>query len=60
MATELMDRAKKAKADEFYTQMPDIEAELRHYKEHFRGKVVLCIYNEGPNYYGRDPKTDTA
>lgn len=25
-----------------------------------RGKVVLCIYNEGPNYYGRDPKTDTA
>jgi len=42
MATELMDKAKKAKADEFYTQMPDIEAELRHYKEHFRGKVVLC------------------
>ena len=37
-----MDKAKKAKADEFYTQMPDIEAELRHYKEHFRGKVVLC------------------
>jgi type IV secretion system protein VirB9 len=25
-----------------------------------RGKVVLCIYNESPNYYGRDPKTDTA
>ena len=30
------------KADEFYTQMPDIEAEMRHYKEHFRGKVILC------------------
>ena len=42
MATENLDRAKKNKADEFYTQMPDIEAELRHYKEHFRGKVVLC------------------
>jgi len=42
MATELLDKAKKAKADEFYTQMPDIEAELRHHKEHFRGKVVLC------------------
>jgi len=25
-----------------------------------RGKVVLCIYNESPNFYGRDPKTDTA
>lgn len=25
-----------------------------------RGKVVLCIYNDSPNYYGRDPKTDTA
>ncbi|HOE69699.1 MAG TPA: adenine-specific methyltransferase EcoRI family protein [Brevefilum sp.] len=42
MATENLDRAKKNKADEFYTQMPDIEAELRHYKKHFRGKVVLC------------------
>lgn len=42
MANELLDKAKKNKADEFYTQMPDIEAELRHYKEHFRGKVVFC------------------
>ncbi|HSV85489.1 MAG TPA: adenine-specific methyltransferase EcoRI family protein, partial [Levilinea sp.] len=30
------------KADEFYTQLPDIEAEMRHYKDHFRGKVILC------------------
>lgn len=30
------------KADEFYTQMADIEAEMRHYKQHFRSKVVLC------------------
>ena len=42
MATELLDKAKKNKADEFYTQLPDIEAEMCHYKEHFRGKVVLC------------------
>lgn len=35
-------RAAKAKADEFYTQLPDIEAELRHYKEHFKGKKILC------------------
>lgn len=42
MATEFLQKAKKNKADEFYTQMADIEAEMRHYKEHFRGKVVLC------------------
>lgn len=34
--------AKSAKKDEFYTQLGDIENELRHYKEHFRDKVVLC------------------
>jgi hypothetical protein len=32
--------AKLAKEDEFYTQLPDIERELRHYKKHFEGKVV--------------------
>jgi hypothetical protein len=42
MANELFDKAKKNKADEFYTQMPDIEAEMRHYREHFKGKVVFC------------------
>lgn len=35
-------RAKEAREDEFYTQLNDIENELRHYKRHFRGKVVLC------------------
>jgi len=34
--------AKIAKNDEFYTQLTDIEKELKHYKEHFRGKVVFC------------------
>ena len=34
--------AKKAKNDEFYTQRSDIEAELCHYAEHFRGKTVYC------------------
>src|SRR4051812_30559740 len=33
-------QAKKAKEDEFYTQLPDIERELRHYTKHFAGKVV--------------------
>ena len=34
--------AKKAKNDEFYTQLPDIENELKHYKEHFKNKIVFC------------------
>ena len=34
--------AKNAKNDEFYTQLEDIENELRHYKDHFWGKVVYC------------------
>jgi hypothetical protein len=35
-------KAGKAKKDEFYTQLVDIEKELRHYKDQFRGKVVYC------------------
>ena len=35
-------RAKAAKNDEFYTQLSDIENELRHYKQHFTGKTVIC------------------
>jgi len=34
--------ASKAKKDEFYTQLVDIEKELKHYKDQFRGKVVYC------------------
>lgn len=32
----------KAKEDEFYTQLSDIEKELRYYKEHFKDKTVFC------------------
>lgn len=35
-------RADGAKNDEFYTQLSDIERELSHYKEHFKGKTILC------------------
>ena len=35
-------KAGKAKNDEFYTQLTDIEKELKHYKDQFRGKVVYC------------------
>ena len=34
--------ARNNKEDEFYTQLPDIEKELSHYKEHFRGKTIMC------------------
>lgn len=34
--------AKKDKQDEFYTQLSDIENELRHYKKHFKDKVIFC------------------
>lgn len=34
--------ARLAKKDEFYTQLTDIEKEMRYYKKHFHGKTVLC------------------
>lgn len=34
--------AKATKQDEFYTQLSDIERELRHYTKHFKNKTVLC------------------
>ena len=39
---KLMNVAKKNKADEFYTQLKDIELELCHYEEFFKDKIVLC------------------
>ena len=35
-------QASKSKKDEFYTQLSDIEKEIKHYKQHFKGKVVFC------------------
>lgn len=37
-----LNSAKTARKDEFYTQLSDIEKELRHYKKHFQGKTVFC------------------
>lgn len=34
--------AKGAKQDEFYTQLTDIEKEMRYYRKHFKGKTILC------------------
>ena len=42
ISNKKLKQAKSSKKDEFYTQLSDIERELRHYKEHFKGKTVLC------------------
>jgi hypothetical protein len=42
MATKLFDNAKKHKKDEFYTQLKDIEKELKYYKKQFKNKIVYC------------------
>ena len=42
MANKNLHDAKAAKKDEFYTRIEDISNELRHYRDFFRGKSVLC------------------
>ena len=42
MANTTLHSAKLNKQDEFYTQLADIENELKHYKEQLRGKVIFC------------------
>lgn len=37
-----LNKARDSKKDEFYTQLTDIEKELKHYKNHFKNKVVYC------------------
>ena len=41
-SNNILHAAKAAKKDEFYTQLYDIELELKHYREQFKDKVVLC------------------
>ena len=38
----VLHRAKKRQLDEFYTRIEDIEKELKHYKAHFKDKIVFC------------------
>lgn len=49
MANKNLHAAKTAKNDEFYTQLPDIEKELCHYRDFFRDKVVFCNCDD-PEY----------
>ena len=41
-SAKYLNKAKAEKNDEFYTILADIERELRHYKKHFKNKVVFC------------------
>lgn len=41
-----LNKAKKEKNDEFYTQYSDIEKELQHYTQHFKDKIVICPCND--------------
>jgi hypothetical protein len=42
MGNETLNAAGRAKNDEFYTQISDIEKECNHYREHFKGKTIFC------------------
>ena len=42
MANTNLRKASKTKNDEFYTQLKDIENELKHYKDQLRDKVIFC------------------
>ena len=42
MANKSLGSAKKEKNDEYYTQLTDIENELRHYSNQLKGKVIFC------------------
>ncbi|OAM51511.1 modification methylase [Methylovorus sp. MM2] len=41
-SNKVLQKANKEKNDEFYTQLSDIEKELRHYRANFKDKVVFC------------------
>ena len=41
-SNKYLHKASKIKFDEFYTQLPDIERELSHYKDYFKNKIVFC------------------
>jgi len=53
MANKTLNNAKKQKLDEFYTQLSDIEKELKNYKKQFKNKIVFCNCDdpEMSNFY---------
>lgn len=53
LANRNLENAKKNKNDEFYTQLSDIEKELKHYKEQLRDKIIFlnCDNPEWSNFW---------
>ena len=51
---ENLNDARAEKNDEFYTQMEDIENEMKHYWPHFKGKTVYCNCDDPAvsNFFG--------
>jgi hypothetical protein len=49
MANKNLKNAKREKNDEFYTQLTDIEKEVKHYKDQLRDKIVFCNCDD-PEY----------
>ncbi len=41
-----LNKAKRAKNDEFYTQLVDIDHEIQHYRKQFKDKTVFCNCND--------------
>ncbi len=54
-----LNKAAKVKNDEFYTQLADIEKELKRYKDQFRGKVLYCNCDD-PFEYNAPQKQDSG
>lgn len=46
---KLLQKAKRSKCDEFYTQLCDIERELQYYQGQFKGKIVYCNCDDPRN-----------
>ncbi len=44
-----IDKAINGKNDEFYSQVTDVEKELKHYNSHFNGKIVYCNCDDPRN-----------
>jgi len=61
MANKNLHDAKVAKKDEFYTRIEDIANELKHYRDFFRGKSVLCNCDDPyeSNFFKFFPSTST-
>ena len=49
MGNKNLRKARKEKKDEFYTQITDIEKELKHYKDQLKGKIIFCNCDD-PEY----------